>query len=243
MKLGNRFKDLSGSVFTRLTVLSIHGLDKHGRYLWRCVCECGEDVVVASGQLIQGKTKSCGCIAIKGRLVYGHGLAEKGKYPFSLHGKPSREFRLWKGMLKRCYDNRYHEDYPTYKDCLASSNFKNFQYFADWCQSQKGFSCEGWQLDKDILVKGNKIYSEDNCVFVPISLNSSFTCKDIKGYYALPNGKYTSNYGGRHLGTFQTKECAVFAHNLAKMLFLKNLLDINREHLDSRVVKLLEEMQ
>lgn len=242
MKFGNRFKDLKGLSFTRLSVLGVHSVDEHGGYLWNCVCECGEEVVVARGQLIQGKTKSCGCISIKGRLVYGQGLVEKGKHPLRICGKPTRELRLWKGMLKRCYEERHHEEYPTYRGCSTSDSFKNFQYFAEWCNNQKGFCCEGWQLDKDILIRGNKVYSEDNCVFVPISLNLNFTCKDVKGYYTLPNGKYTSNYGGRHLGTFQTKECAVFAYNAAKTEFLKNILDINREHLDSRVIQLLEEI-
>jgi hypothetical protein len=54
-------KDLTGQVFTRLTVLEVSGKNNNGHYSWLCQCECGIRKVVPGGKLIRGKTKSCGC--------------------------------------------------------------------------------------------------------------------------------------------------------------------------------------
>ena len=56
------FTDLVGKVFGRLTVIKKHDKDKHGRILWLCKCECGNECIVATGVLTSGKAKSCGCL-------------------------------------------------------------------------------------------------------------------------------------------------------------------------------------
>ena len=91
------------------------------------------------------------------------------KYPSRVNGVHTKEYKLWTGMLERCYSTTLRNKYPTYKDCEASENFKSFEYFYEWCNNQIGFGNEGWQLDKDLLIKGNKIYSENTCVFMLIS--------------------------------------------------------------------------
>ena len=88
-----------------------------------------------------------------------------------------KEYRLWNSMLQRCYDNKLHEECPTYTECVVSDNFKYFPYFKEWCNRQIGFTSldnkgNKFMLDKDILVKGNKVYSEDNCAFVPREINN-----------------------------------------------------------------------
>lgn len=116
------------------------------------------------------------------KLAYGIGILDKGYYPACVLRKNTKEYQLWLNMLGRCYSQRIHLKNPTYLDCSVSDNFKSFQYFADWANKQIGFGLKGYALDKDILSKGNKVYSEDNCVFVPSNLNNFLiTSKAIRG--------------------------------------------------------------
>lgn len=59
-------KDLTGQVFGKLTVLepSRQVRTKSGisKFVWRCLCECGASALVRSCNLLDGKTKSCGCL-------------------------------------------------------------------------------------------------------------------------------------------------------------------------------------
>ena len=109
--------------------------------------------------------------------VCGIGIYSEGKYKSSIKRKMTKEYSLWVSMLNRCYGAGVHLRVPTYKTCEVSENFKNFQYFAEWCNNQLGFGTKGWELDKDLLVRGNKVYSEETCVFIPRVINSSITEK------------------------------------------------------------------
>lgn len=78
-------------------------------------------------------------------------------------------YRAWKGMLRRCYDTKLHERQPTYKGCTVSDNWLKFTNFKAWMEKQ---DFEGKQLDKDLLIQGNKVYSAETCVFVTQMVNS-----------------------------------------------------------------------
>ena len=82
-------------------------------------------------------------------------------------------------MLRRCYDEKLHKKYPTYIDCKVCEEWLNFQNFAKWYYNNY-YEIENEKicLDKDILHKGNKIYSPDNCVFVPNNINVLFVKSD-----------------------------------------------------------------
>ena len=104
---------------------------------------------------------------VKDRLspsVYGIGVVGT-KYPISEGGKDTKDYALWNNMLQRCYSDAYKKKRPTYEGCGVSENFKYYEYFYEWCHKQIGFSNKNWHLDKDLLVKGNKVYSESACVF------------------------------------------------------------------------------
>ena len=105
------------------------------------------------------------------RLVCGVGFND-GTRPAVIDGKRTKEYSLWNAMLRRCYSKKSQEKSPTYSSCTVSENFKSYSYFYDWCQNQIGFGFDGYQLDKDLINKGNKVYSEDVCVFVPSHLNA-----------------------------------------------------------------------
>lgn len=114
--------------------------------------------------------------------VYGVGtlgIMKDGSKPKTTdgHGKPTREYDLWKGMLKRCYDKKWHEKYPTYKDCSVCDRWLVFANFLEDLPLIEGY--EFWRdnpkqriaLDKDSKIEGNKIYSLDTCCFISNSDN------------------------------------------------------------------------
>lgn len=97
------FIDLTKQKFYRLTVVSRTKNNKSGRTQWKCQCSCGNIKTVASGDLISGNTKSCGCLNIE--LLVGRRL---------IHGmRKTPEYTAWCNMKNRCYDptNKYFNDY------------------------------------------------------------------------------------------------------------------------------------
>ena len=77
-------------------------------------------------------------------------------------------YRAWQNLLKRAYSKSFQERQPTYIGCSVSEEWKRFSNFRKWMVSQ---DWEGKQIDKDLLVEGNKVYSEETCVFVSRAVN------------------------------------------------------------------------
>lgn len=153
-------------------------------------------------------------------------------------------------MLKRCYSTKLSEYYPSYSNCFVSENFKIFSYFYDWCQKQVGFGEDGYDLDKDLLKKGNREYHEDKCVFIPSEINKSLTKSDsIRG--VLPLGvcfhKQSNRYRSQirikgkqiDIGYFQSKTEAFNAYKIKKEEYLKNLADKYYNSIDIRAYQSL----
>lgn len=121
------------------------------------------------------------------KTIYSVGYIGTGKYKIKENGKLTISYRYWQSMLRRCFSEEYHRKQPTYIHCEIDSKWLNFQNFAIWFE--KNFyqiENERMELDKDILFKGNKLYSENKCVFVPQSINRLFTKNDIvRGEYPI----------------------------------------------------------
>lgn len=101
--------------------------------------------------------------------VYSVGYIGDGEYNFTTHGVL---YQRWKKMLSRCYSGNY----PTYDDCTVCERWHNFQNFVSDCLTLPGYqdNLSGLHLDKDILVKGNRIYSPLTCQFVEGKINTRF---------------------------------------------------------------------
>ena len=130
------------------------------------------------------------------RRVYGAGYLGEGKYKCKENGKITRAYKTWKNMLKRCYSEKLHEKRPTYIGCEVCNEWLNFQNFAKW-HEENYYEIEGevTHLDKDILNKGNKIYSPDTCIFVPQTINSLFTKRDNdRGDSCIGTSPYQDKY-------------------------------------------------
>ena len=134
--------------------------------------------------------------------VYGVGVIGD-KYPSKVNGVKTREYDLWMSMLQRCYSDTYQKKQPTYEGCEVSNNFKSYEYFYEWCQNQIGFGIQSFELDKDLLVKGNKVYSEDTSIFIPAEINSLLT-------------KRTASRGGHLIGVYWHKRDKAFVAQVNK---------------------------
>ena len=182
--------------------------------------------------------------------VYGVGTVG-AKYPISEGGRNTKEYTLWNNMLKRCYSDAFKKKRPTYEGCEVSDNFKSFEYFYEWCHNQIGFDNSGWHLDKDLLVKGNKIYSEDSCIFIPSEINSLLTKREAsRGEYLIGVcwhkkdkvfvAMVNKNKGKReHLGSFNTEIEAFNAYKEAKESFIKEQADKWKDQIDPRAYEAL----
>ena len=120
--------------------------------------------------------------------VYRVGYIGEGKYRMvDENGKHSKCYEVWVKMLQRCFDEKYQIKRPTYKGCEVCAGWLNFQVFAKWFYNNY-YEIEGERihLDKDILIKGNNIYSPETCVFVPQRINSLFVKRNkVRGEYPI----------------------------------------------------------
>jgi hypothetical protein len=96
-----KYKDLTGQKFGRLTVVKYAGRDNQRMALWECMCECGNRIVTRGTSLRYGSSKSCGCLRLEKVRDANtiHGLS--GNHTF----KP-RLYRIWQNMKQRCYNSK-----------------------------------------------------------------------------------------------------------------------------------------
>ena len=205
----------------------------------------GFETTVQLGDIRSGKVKDPYVPSVFGVGVVGT------KYPNRVNGRKTKEYVLWCHMFERCYSDAYKKKYPTYEVCEVSDNFKSYEYFYEWCHKQVGFNNGGWHLDKDLLIKGNKVYSEDTCVFIPSEINSLLTkrealrgehligvswCKKANAFKASVN----KNKGKQeHLGCFNTEIEAFNAYKTAKETFVKEQANKWKSQIDERAYEAL----
>ncbi len=186
--------------------------------------------------------------------VYSIGIVGT-KYPISEGGVLTKEYILWTHMLQRCYSDSYKKKQPTYEGCEVGDNFKYYEYFYEWCNKQIGFGNEGdenpFHLDKDLLIKGNKVYSENTSVFIPREINqvlvkrTALRGEHLIGVYWHKRGKAfaaqvnKSNGGSEYLGLFNTEIEAFNAYKIAKEIYIKELANKWRDKIDERAYEAL----
>ena len=180
--------------------------------------------------------------------VFGHGylgVDKEGNVPKTKEFKdgknvPTWKYIKWHKMLIRCFDNKYKEKEPTYKNVTCCNRWLCFANFLEdfeilkqeynWNENEK------LNLDKDILHKGNKIYGLENCVLVPQWINKLFTkCDASRGdcpigvSYHKRAKKYEAkcsiNGKQTRLGYYNTIEEAFNAYKIAKKQEIKRIAD------------------
>lgn len=110
------------------------------------------------------------------RTICNIGFLGEGDYKVKIKGKHTKAYSIWNNIIQRCYNPLSQIKNITYKDCLVCDDWHNFQNFAKWYyENYYEVQNQNMCLDKDILIKGNKIYSPKTCVFVPNDINVLFT--------------------------------------------------------------------
>jgi len=124
--------------------------------------------------------------------VCGVGFLGCGKYTVTSGGKVTPWYVKWHSMLSRCYLYSQFSKRKGYEDCSVCEEWHNFQNFSKWMRENYPNDGSDYELDKDIKVKGNKIYSPDTCLFVSKfeNLSEAITRTLSKGWEFLdPNGR------------------------------------------------------
>ena len=182
-----------------------------------------------------------------------HGVGYLGCGDYRRHSTKAGMY--WIFMMDRCYDGIYKTIHPTYEQCLVDDDWHNFQNFSQWCVSQSGYGLSGYNLDKDLLVKGNKTYSEETCCLIPQEINKAIA-KQTKFKNKLPigvstrddlNGKFIARLsissggksGQKYLGLFNTPEDAFLAYKGEKENHIKLLASNFKENISIKAYEAL----
>jgi hypothetical protein len=148
--MGKFRKNLEDHRFGRLVATSF----QDGR--WRCVCDCGKESKVDSGDLLSGNTQSCGCLARERRIDASRIHAKK--HGAVVGGVKTRTYSKWAGMWSRC-TNPKANSYEHYggRGISVCERWKSFENFlADMGEAPPGLSIDRYP-DND----GN--YEPGNC--------------------------------------------------------------------------------
>ena len=189
------------------------------------------------------------------KRYYGVGYLGEGKYKVSENGEVTRCYKTWYHMLTRCYSDKYKKKKPTYEDCKVYEELLNFQNFAKW-DSENYYEIEGETmcLDKDILVKHNKIYSPETCVYVPNTINVLFTKSDkIRGNTPIGVNEQKNKFKAQcsvydfenkkkkriYLGLYETPEQAFEVYKKFKEKYIKQVADYYKDKIPQRLYQAL----
>lgn len=168
------------------------------------------------------------------KAICGIGIndAEEGAYN-------TDAYQVWVNMIKRCYSDGALAKRPNYRGCSVCSEWLRLSNFLKWYNE----NCKpGDQIDKDILIKGNKVYGPKTCLGVPSRINALFiSARAARGKYpigvSLRHKKYDAqiNYGNGavHLGRYNTPEEAFYAYKAAKEAYIK---EVAQEYFDKGLI-------
>ena len=168
-----------------------------------------------------------------------------GEGIYSRVNQKAKVYATWDAMIRRCYDDKIQKKFPTYIGCSVCDEWLNFQNFAKWFEEYHyEVEYEKMSLDKDILIKGNKVYSPQTCVFAPQKINVMFVkCDKTRGKYpigvvSIKKGKFfiakcsnTILNKVVHLGIFKTPEQAFISYKKYKENLIKTVANMYKPYI------------
>lgn len=176
------------------------------------------------------------------RRFSGVGYLGEGDAPVSKNCKYSKEFVLWREMINRCYNDIRQEIQPRYKECSVCDEWHNYNKFYEWYKDNYyNVPNQRMCVDKDILCKGNKIYSPENCVLVPQCINNLFLKREaMRGKYPIGvsyhkgNREFQAKCNNEYkesvdLGSFNNPIDAFNEYKRFKELTIKKVADLYKD--------------
>ena len=162
------------------------------------------------------------------KLVYGFGInnvdyiTRKYETIVDTYGKRNQRmvwccpfYKAWVRVLARVFSKSQIKKNPSYLDCSVSEEWRYLSNFKAWMETQ---DWEGKDLDKDLLVRGNRTYGPQTCIFISRKVNN-FLIEHINSgkclvgcYFNKRDGVFQA--GGKcvitgkqkYLGSYQTQE-------------------------------------
>lgn len=182
--------------------------------------------------------------------VYGVGFSGVGGFSPSVNGKDTKEYTHWSNMMRRCYGS---VKLPQYTGCEVHKSWHNFQEFAAWITTQPGWGLPGYELDKDIINPGNRVYGPYTCSYVPRVINRATMVRSDEGLpqgvsWDKGKGKYLVQGYGRDgsrkfIGRFRDPNEAFNAYREFKESTAKALANIHRDTISDLCYKALMNYQ
>lgn len=179
------------------------------------------------------------------KLIYGVAFNSKGVHRATHASRRTTAYLVWCNILRRCYDSTFKRTHPTYRDCTVCEEWLDFQNFAEWYTNHDYYGL-GYDVDKDLLIQGNKLYSPETCSLVPQELNKLLTDrKAARGKY--PQGVTLDKHSGRfmvrisidgrnkNIGRFSSPEVAHKVYREAKESYVKVKAKHWRDHIAPEV--------
>jgi hypothetical protein len=147
-----RFIDRTGMKYGRLLVVADAGVGKSKKRLWQCVCDCGTETVVVSGDLVTGHTQSCGCFKMEKTTKHG--------------GWKKSSYNTWRAMMRRCC-NPKDKDFSRYgaRGITVCEEWKDYLSFV----SDMGEPLGEQTLDR---IDNEKGYYKENCRWASLHTQS-----------------------------------------------------------------------
>lgn len=162
-------------------------------------------------------------------------------------------YRTWSSIIQRCNSKYIKNNRPTYELCEICDEWLNFDNFVEWYKNNY-YEVEGerMDLDKDILAKGNKVYSPETCIFVPQRINALFTKRqNDRGKYPIgvTYNKRSNKFIARcnkfnlkkgkkiriSLGYFNSPEEAFYSYKQEKEKYIKEVADEYKDKIPKKL--------
>ena len=138
------------------------------------------------------------------QTAYGVGINDLAE-PVYKNGNNLKFYNIWNAMLQRCYSDKYQAKNPTYVGCSVCDEWLLLSTFKIWFDANYR---DGMELDKDILITGNKVYGPAACRFVPHHINRLLTDSGaIRGDYPLGVSAMKPSPKTRRISTTYTARC------------------------------------